>query len=172
MFQNRRRSKKLWISKIQNVIILICLISPWAVADEMVSCNDGDTCRIKRGGKKIKIRLAGIDAPETGQDNAESSKNFLIKQLKGKKITLDCVDESMNRENCYIFVGKTDIQREMVKAGWAFDYPKYSNGKYKLEQDEAKKSKKGIWSNKNLVSPYCYRYVGVDECKKDQAYQP
>jgi endonuclease YncB( thermonuclease family) len=33
----------------------------------------------------------------------------------------------------------------MVKNGLAFDYPRYSHGKYAAEQNEAKAAKKGVW---------------------------
>ena len=36
----------------------------------------------------------------------------------------------------------------LVKNGYAFDYPKYSKGKYSKEQEYAKINKLGIWNMK------------------------
>jgi endonuclease YncB( thermonuclease family) len=138
----------------------------------VISCNDGDTCKIQQGKKLIKVRLAGIDAPETDQEGAEAARKFLLGLIQEKEITLKCIDSSMGRENCSVFVGSTDIQSEMVRAGWAFDYPKYSHGKYKSEQADAKKAGKGVWAFKSISSPYCYRYIGTKECNADKLYQP
>lgn len=173
MLQDGKRSLSSRLRQSQALILLVVLLACTQLfADKVVSCNDGDTCEVRQGKKIIKVRLAGIDAPENGQDGDEQSRKFLEDLVRGKEVNLSCIDQSYGRENCSIFVGRIDVQKEMVSSGWAFDYPKYSKEKYKREQLDAKKASKGIWTFKNLTSPYCYRYTGVKECNADKLYQP
>ena len=44
----------------------------------------------------------------------------------------------------------------MVKNGYAFDYPKYSQNKFAKEQEYAKKNKIGLW-NMQFEYPWIFR---------------
>lgn len=173
MFQNRKRSFGSWISKSTAIVSLFILFfANTLFADRIIGCNDGDTCQAQRGKKISKIRLFGIDAPESDQEGAESSRNFLESLVKGKDVLLKCAGENQGRRVCSINIGNTDIQKEMVRSGWAFDYPKYSLNKYSADQKAAKEAHKGLWTIKKLISPYCYRYTGIKECNENKLYQP
>lgn len=90
---------------------------------------DGDTIRIK----KIKIRLAGIDAPELDRPWGQASKWEMVKNCKGHRIRVELTgDTSYDRlvGTCYLPDG-TDIGAEIVKAGLALDGGLYSAGKYR-----------------------------------------
>ncbi len=136
------------------------------------SCNDGDTCRIELSNRQvIKVRLNGIDAPESDQPGGDESRQFLEDLIKGKEVSLNCNGQSWDRKTCSISVKGIDVQAEMVKAGWAWDSPKYSEGKYKLFQDQASKSGIGLWSKARISSPYCWRWTGKGNCLEDERFQ-
>lgn len=173
MFSERTRSNQRGVPKIKKIVFFISIVfSVNSLADTVVSCIDGDTCRVKRGEKIVKVRLSGIDAPETGQPGNEEAKKLLEAMIKGKNVTLNCRGTSYGRENCSVFESGTDIQKEMVRSGWALDYPQYSKGKYKVDQELARISRKGVWSFRDFVSPYCYKYLGAPECEKNSRFQP
>ena len=153
-------------------IIFFFLFSISIYADYLVSCFDGDTCKIKtKNDLLVNVRLDGIDAPEKAQEFGKEAKKFLVKILIGKKLELKCKGFSYNRRVCSIFINKLNIQNEMVMNGWAMDSPKYSGGKYKKSQILARQMKLGMWQEGNIYSPYCWRWLGTINCNKDNLYQ-
>lgn len=99
---------------------------------------DGDTIVID----KVHIRLAGIDAPELDHPWGQQSKWALVKLCKGQIVTALIKPEmSYDRlvAECLLPDGR-DLAAEMVRAGLALDWPKFSGGKYRsLEQADARK---------------------------------
>jgi len=46
-----------------------------------------------------------------------------------------------------------NINQEIVKAGWAYDSPRYSKGAYSSDESNARIKKIGLWSEANPLSP-------------------
>jgi len=99
---------------------------------------DGDTVIID----KIRIRIAGIDAPELDHPFGKQSKWALVKLCKGQVVTARVKPElSYDRmvAECFLPDGR-DLAAEMVRAGMALDWPKFSGGRYRhLETADARK---------------------------------
>ncbi|MCB6177660.1 thermonuclease family protein [Rhodobacter sp. Har01] len=95
---------------------------------------DGDTLDI--GGKRI--RLAGIDAPELDHPYGRNAKSALIRLCQGHQVSAVFHGESSydrSMATCTLPDGR-DLSAEMVRAGMAIDWPRYSGGKYRaLEVD-------------------------------------
>lgn len=89
---------------------------------------DGDTIDI--GG--TRIRLAGIDAPELDDPYGGKAKWTLVNLCKGQNVrAIFDGEQSHDRvvATCTLPDGR-DLAAEMVKAGMAIDWPKFSRGKY------------------------------------------
>ena len=99
---------------------------------------DGDTIVID----KVHIRLAGIDAPELDHPWGQQAKWAMVKLCKGQTVTAHIRPEiSYDRvvADCFLADGR-DLAAELVKAGLALDWPKFSDGKYRsLEPADARK---------------------------------
>lgn len=95
---------------------------------------DGDTIAIG----KVKIRLAGIDAPELDQPWGQKSKWEMVRMCKGQTLRAELTGETSYDRlvgTCYLPDGR-DIGAEIIKAGLALDGSYYSKGKYRhLEPD-------------------------------------
>ena len=103
---------------------------------------DGDT--FVAGGRKI--RVWGIDAPEKEEPTYRVSSWFLESLIKDQVLNCRLIDmDKYQRSVMQCYAGDIDIAATMVKFGMAKDYKKYSGGYYQLEQDEAKKKKRGLW---------------------------
>ena len=103
-------------------------------------CYDGDTCTTESGEK---IRLACIDAPEIRGKNADplkakASREFINNLLSNKKVTIKRIDtDRYGRTVAEIFIEGTNIQKLMVKNGFAKLHRKYSfqcDWTYKMEK--------------------------------------
>lgn len=132
-------------------------------------CHDGDTCTILMDQDKISVRFSGIDSPELAQEDGKLARNFTESLIKGKEVKLRCDGKSFNRVTCTVFHNEVDINAEITKAGFAFDVPKYSGGKYKDMMLMAQSQKLGIWKN-NPTSPYCFRHKKHRACQANPLF--
>ena len=123
---------------------------------------DGDTFYLGNGDK---IRMLGINTPESGRPYAQESTDFLTNMILGKEVTLvndsknDDVD-SYGRLLAHVYVNDTFVNYEIIKAGYAFWYP-YTSGtdfdtEYEAAQNDASNNKIGLWteSSYNLTIDY------------------
>ena len=120
---------------------------------------DGDTIRIKNK----KIRLFGIDAPEKKQKCRKPwltilfltfNKDYPCGQISTLKLKqkindkfVTCKSTNLDRYKRLIaecFKNKTNINKWMVRNGYAVAYKKYSK-KYSASENIAKKDKLGLW---------------------------
>jgi micrococcal nuclease len=102
---------------------------------------DGDTVDIQGN----RIRLAGIDAPELDQPYGKSAKWALVNLCKGQMVTAVFEEGSTYDRDvaiCYLPDGR-DLSAEMVKAGMAIDWRKFSGGKYRALELEGIRKK--LW---------------------------
>ena len=116
-----------------------------------------------------KIRLSGIDAPETSQLclNAQGENYFCGEKATQELIQLINSTETKSVEckyngsdkygrligNCW--VDGIYINAWLVKNGWAMAYRRYNN-EFVEEEIEAKKKKVGIWKG-TFVEPWDWR---------------
>lgn len=108
---------------------------------------DGDSLTLNGG----KIRLRGIDAPETGQmcnsakgpfDCGREARLRLRAAIGARSV----VCEGWERDKYQRLLGSCragslDLNREMVRTGWAVSY-----GDFRSEEDAARKAALGIWA--------------------------
>lgn len=129
------------------------------VAADEVLCEhvmDGDT--FKSGD--TRVRLWGIDAPEKGQPFADEARARLKELIEGKAVRLEWKDKDQHsREVAIVYAGSTNINLQMVKDGLAWHYEYFAPDAEDLAAAEkaARKSRKGLWKDKNPVNPYHFR---------------
>ena len=125
-----------------SVVFLIYLLNTKANLNtvKIKNCYDGDTCTTE---SNEKIRLACIDAPEIRGKNADplkakASRKFINNLLSNKKVTIKRIDtDRYGRTVAEIFIEGTNIQKLMVKNGFAKIHRKYSfqcDWTYKMEK--------------------------------------
>jgi endonuclease YncB( thermonuclease family) len=123
---------------------------------------DGDSFR----AGETEVRLHGIDAPEyrqTCKDQANQSfscgkmaRDALSKLLRGRSVSCRIIDKDRyGRQVSVCRDGEMDINREMVRLGWAMAYRRHS-GAYVSAENEARKAKRGIWQG-TFEAPDKYR---------------
>jgi micrococcal nuclease len=121
-----------WAAPVRTVQVVTAVTGPCYVVD-------GDTIIIDRRS----IRLAGIDAPELDHPYGQNAKWVLIGLCKGHVIRAE-FDGSLTHDRdvatCYLPDGR-DLSAEMVKAGFAIDWTKFSGGKYRQFEHEGIRKK-------------------------------
>ena len=119
--------------------------------------TDGDTIKINNKN----IRFSGIDAPESyffGKKQScilnnikilcgNLSKEKLVEKI-GNQIVICKLEKNKDQYSRLIgecFINNESLSVYMVRNGYAFDYPKYSDGKYRKHEIYAKNLSLGLW---------------------------
>jgi endonuclease YncB( thermonuclease family) len=113
---------------------------------------DGDSFRTG----DVEIRLYGIDAPEyrqtcSGRDGkahpcGKMARDALSKLIRKKDVICSTLDrDRYGRQVSVCKHGALEINREMVRLGWAVAYRKHA-GSYVSAEREAKAAQRGIWA--------------------------
>ena len=134
----------------------------------MVSLGDGDTVRVSEGSRRITVRLACIDAPESSQRPWGARSTALLKQLTpiGSEVSLRVQNrDRYGRTVAELLNRRGNVNQLMVGAGQAFAYRRYLRQcdaqKYLQLEDEAKRQGLGVWSldPSGITRPWNYRKV-------------
>ncbi|MDR0423328.1 MAG: thermonuclease family protein [Rickettsiales bacterium] len=129
------------------------------ITGKVVKVTDGDTITVLNDyNEQIKIRLYGIDSPETKQDYGNKSKEFLANLIAGKNIEVKQIDIDRYKR----VVGIIDnVNIEMIRSGHAWYYKEYCKLDFCNEWEElekqAKENKMGLWKQKNPIKPREFR---------------
>src|SRR5262245_24076617 len=123
---------------------------------------DGDTVQIGT----TKIRLEGIDSPETDQLCLDregkrwtcgiEARDRLVQKAGGKpwRCRTNSVDP-YGRALATCEVEGTNINRWIVRAGWALSFVRYSH-EYDSDEEAARQVKAGLWSGA-FIAPWEWR---------------
>ena len=138
--------------------------------------TDGDTIKLEtKEGTKLKIRLYGLDAPESpkfnrktgriskpGQAFGKEAGDVLVSKILGKKVKVDVLGiDRYDRMVSIVWLGDRNINLEMVREGMAEAYKEYLRGPLKAQflkaETEARIAKRGIWSLNEYERPSEFR---------------
>jgi micrococcal nuclease len=126
--------------------------------------TDGDTFRVRPVGSNgksdsLRIRIDGIDAPESCQLYGVQSTAALKKLLISKQVTvLSKRFDDYGRDVAKISLNNMDVGGWMVRNGhaWSYHY-KNSAGPYRLEEEAAKRAQLGLFADGLAVEPRVFR---------------
>jgi micrococcal nuclease len=141
---------------------------------------DGDTLLLAtREDNRFKVRLYGIDAPETakpdqpGQPFGAVAKRTLMYKIMGRQVRADIVDtDQYQRAVAVIYYAGRDVNREMVYEGMAWAYRQYLQEPYAADyiraEESARARHKGLWRDPNPDPPWDFRQAlkGVKRHKR------
>ena len=70
-------------------LLLTTALGASELTGKVVSVSDGDTLRVLVEDQQIKIRLGGIDAPESDQPFGQASKRYLAEAVAGQTVVVE-----------------------------------------------------------------------------------
>jgi micrococcal nuclease len=149
----------------RHCFILLMLVSPAYAADypaKVVGVTDGDTLTVLTArNTQVRIRLAGIDAPEAGQDFGTRAKQAASSLAFGKAVTISERDTDRYGRTVaeVILPDGRSLNREMVGQGMAWWYRKYAANDTVLArlEAEARRERRGLWTEPGPVPPWDWR---------------
>ena len=162
--------KSIWIA----LFGIICCMGLFAdtLNGYVVGVSDGDTVKVLDAGKKQhRIRLLGIDAPESNQAFGQKSKQYLSSLIFNKNVSITYKEKDQyGRILGTIFYENENINLKMVQAGLAWHYVYFAKDNKELAEAEAaaRKEKLGLWADPNPMPPWDFRRQKKNNAKKKQ----
>lgn len=159
------------------LFLALFLISTAAFAEtlagKVVGISDGDTLTLLTDAKRqIKIRLAEIDTPESGQPYGSRARQALSDLAFGKQARIAVTDrDRYGRTVGRVYVGATDVNAELVRTGAAWVYRQYAQDKTLFDLEaEARREKRGLWAlpETERVPPWDWRRAGRTQTQAPQ----
>ena len=126
-----------------------------------VKVSDGDTFTCRRNGRNMQVRLADIDAPESGQAYGNQSRKALNKLIYKQMVTLkNTKQDKYGRTVATVFSGSQNVNLAMIEQGYAWHYKRYSNNaEYAAAMKQAQAKKRGLWADKGkIIKPEDWRH--------------
>lgn len=148
--------------------VVLALLLPWLVQASEVWTGwvswvmDGDTVLLVRDGQHepVKLRIEGIDAPETCQPGGPEARDALIRLALRKPVqVLDHGHDVYGRQIGRLSMDGVDFGAEMVRSGMAWAYRfRTGKGPYAGLQRQAQKQKIGVFAADEIaMSPPVFR---------------
>ena len=145
--------------------------APSAVQDNflvgrVVGVADGDTVTLLDAQKKQhRIRLVGIDAPESKQAFGQKSKDLLAQWIRGQEVRIEHTKtDRYNRILGKIWVQDRDINLAMIESGMAWYYKQFSRDLspsdrelYEKAEARARQQRVGLWADAHPQAPWDFR---------------
>jgi endonuclease YncB( thermonuclease family) len=127
----------------------------------VVGVTDGYTITVLRNRTPVKVRLHGIDCPESRQDFGSRAKQATSELAFGKEVAVRPVDtDRYGRTVAEVVLpdGRV-LSHELVKAGLAWWYARYAPKDSTLRrlEAEARAARRGIWSQPDPSPPWAWR---------------
>ncbi len=130
----------------------------------VIRVADGDTLDVRdRRGTVTRIRLYGVDAPESSQDFGGEARRYVAKSLMKREVRV----EGQNRDQYgrlvgKVFLGERDFGLELIRHGMAWCYRQFCDDpSYLAAQEEAQRAGRGLWASARRgeapVAPWEFR---------------
>lgn len=127
---------------------------------KVIAVMDGDTVMVLREGRKIKVRLANIDAPELAQEFGKKSRQVLADRVLKKQVRINSkAMDSYGRMIAEISLDGTSVNEAQVSDGMAWEYSHFHRNTHYLQlSKQAQQAKLGLWAQTEPpVSPEQWR---------------
>jgi micrococcal nuclease len=150
---------------------LLCVMSPAPALDARPEVSvwtgwvswvaDGDTLLVlpELAHEPVKVRLEGIDAPESCQPGGIASRDAMIDLVQRKTVQVfSRGTDSYGRVLGRVEVDGRDVAANMVAQGMAWAYRfRESAGPYAALERQARQQKKGVFADPQAMTPRVFR---------------
>jgi micrococcal nuclease len=155
--------------------LLLCFAHLHGIAKTVVGIvtyvGDGDTVwiEVERNAKPIKLRLAGLDAPEICQAWGPQARDALRVKLLKQTVSIDTkAKDDYARAIGSMALNGEDVGAWLVKSGHAWSYAyKRRPAPYANELAAAQNARRGLWSQAGAQESRLFR-KSHGSCKRGE----
>lgn len=153
-------------------IVGLCVVASgcWAaeLTGRVVGVIDGDTIDLLTPEKRlVRVRLAGIDAPERSQAFGTVSKQALSDLIFSREVTVNWrKKDRYGRVVGKVLLNGVDTDLKMLELGLAWHYKQHAREQsvvdrklYAAAEDSARARRAGLWRDAEPVPPSSFRHA-------------
>lgn len=140
-------------------VLLLCSGTAQALSGVVTRVADGDTLWVRpAGGKPVKVRLQGIDAPERCQAWGEQARAALASRVLHQQVAVRTrAYDDYQRAISQVTLHGEDVAAWMVREGHAWSYRyRRSLGPYAEQEQQARAARRGLFAQA-AVEPRVFR---------------
>lgn len=135
-------------------------------ADRLKKCINNAGYVFKKNGngeeilaRKYRIRLRGIDAPESQMAYGKEAKDELTKLVQGKCLRIDVYNiDQYGRYVGDIYCNGVFVQEKLLKRGFAWHFAKHDKRpEFAKWEGQARSAGRGLWASSNPEKPWEWR---------------
>ena len=146
-----------------------------ALTGRVLWVDDGDSLELRDDwGRRFRVRLRGIDAPERSQPYANVSRRNLMQLARSRPVTIvyDGIDK-YGRLLAWVYVDQgVSVNLRQVEAGLAWHYV-FPGRPWTADDDllaqaerEARAARRGLWAQPQPQPPWAFRREHRDEPRR------
>ncbi|MDZ7814025.1 MAG: thermonuclease family protein [Ideonella sp.] len=133
-----------------------------AVRVQVLRISDGDTLWVKPvadKGRRTKVRIQGIDAPELCQAGGPAAQAALQRWAQAAPLSMTVTGRDQHgRVLARLHSGPTDVGEALVREGQAWSYRfREDPGPYAAQERQARQDKKGVHADARALHPRDFR---------------
>jgi len=142
------------------VALAFAVSAAHAFTGKVIGISDGDTLTVLDRQQPVRVRLAGIDAPESGQPFGRRARSSLSELAFGKQADVATRGHDIyGRVLGHVRVDGIDLNAEQVRRGYAWVFRRFTSDPALIAlEDEARAAKRGLWGGSSApVPPWTWR---------------
>lgn len=124
---------------------------------KVIDVSTGDTLTLRDDtAREHTIRLAGIDAPEPGQEYADEARQALAEMVLGASVTVQWQDrEPQGAIVGVVLLESRSVNLAMLNQGWAWHHePSGNDPELQATERLAQDLRRGLWASDNPQPPW------------------
>jgi endonuclease YncB( thermonuclease family) len=134
---------------------------------KVIHVADGDTITVlDESHTQHRIRLSGIDAPESKQAFGHVSRQSLVDQVAGQAVAVQWLKtDKYGRKVGKVVLDGRDINLEQIRRGLAWHYKHYESEQstadrkaYADAEEQARAAQTGLWRDASPLPPWEFRH--------------
>ena len=148
------------------VILVLWLLLPGAAAAEtlsgvVVGIKDGDSLAVRVGGRRVWVRIYGVDCPEGGQAYGRRAREYTTRLALGRTVrVLPVTRDKYGRVVAGVILPSGGrLGADLIRAGLAWWYRWYAphDREFEALEAEARAKRRGLWAEDDPTPPWVWR---------------
>lgn len=132
----------------------------------VLAVTDGDSLRVEdAAGRRVSIRLEGVDAPELRQCGGPAARDALAAWVGGRHVVVEPrKTDRYGRTVARVHRSAGEVNLQLVVAGHAWHYQAYAREQdpadraaYAQAEQQARARRAGLWACDTPEPPWVYR---------------
>jgi micrococcal nuclease len=150
-----------WALCLPALLLVTMGLPAWALEGTVTHVTDGDTLWVRpaAGGKPVKLRLSGLDAPERCQAWGAESRRALAALVLKQAVRAEVVaHDQYGRRIGRLMRGGLDVGAQLVAAGHAWSQQfRGDPGPYAAQERQARRARRGLFAAARPERPGDFR---------------